>query len=209
MYYIKVSGFSQVKDWGNVKGLSPTKIGPILKLIVTLSNVLSDYSKKIPIVLDPVMSSQTGASLIKNDFIDLLLKKIIPQSFLVTPNLPEAEILLGRKIRTIDDMLDSINSLRSLGSEAVLLKGGHLEGDFLVDILITKESFFEYRSEKIKTNSTHGTGCALSSAIATGLAQSFGLKESVVRARDFVYKAITSSPGYGKGSGPLNHCHSI
>ena len=192
-------------------GADSIKIGMLSngEIINSVSNVLSGYSNKIPIVLDPVMSSQTGVSLIKNDFIELLIKKMIPQSFLITPNLPEAEILLGRRMRTISDMLDSINSLRSLGSEAVLLKGGHLEGDLLLDILITKESFFEYRSKKIETTSTHGTGCALSSAIATGLAQSFGLKESVVRARDFVYKAINSSPGYGKGSGPLNHCHSI
>ena len=103
-------------------------------------------------------------------------------------------------------MIESIDSLRKLGAEAVLLKGGHLEGSHLTDLLITKEKYFRYDSNKIDTSSTHGTGCALSSAIATGLAQSLSLEDSVNRARKFVYEAIKFAPGYGRGSGPLNHC---
>ena len=198
----------QIKTVLNDIGSDSIKIGMLSnpEIIKCVSLTLSKYAKNIPIVLDPVMSSQTGYKLIKDNYKENLLSRLIPKCLIITPNLPEAEILTGKKIRSVSDMIESIDSLRKLGAEAVLLKGGHLEGSHLTDLLITKEKYFRYDSNKIDTSSTHGTGCALSSAIATGLAQSLSLEDSVKRARKFVYEAIKLAPGYGRGSGPLNHC---
>ena len=197
----------QIKTVLNDIGADSIKIGMLSnsEIIKSVSLTLFEYAKGTPIVLDPVMTSQSGYELIKGSYKEDLSLHLIPKCFLITPNLPEAEILIGKRIRSLSDMLNSIDYLRMLGSEAVLLKGGHLEGNHLTDLLITKEKYIRYDSTKIETSSTHGTGCALSSAIATGLAQSLSLEDSVIRARKFVFEAIKSAPDFGYGSGPLNH----
>ena len=127
----------------------------------------------------------------------------------VTPNLPEAEVLIGRSIKTIADMHAAVEPLRALGANAILLKGGHLEGLQLVDMLIMRERVQTYEDTRIDSRSTHGTGCTLASAIAAGLAQKLSLEDAVIRARAYVRKALLTAPGLGQGHGPLNHAHTV
>jgi hydroxymethylpyrimidine/phosphomethylpyrimidine kinase len=126
---------------------------------------------------------------------------------LLTPNLPEAEALSGMSIRTPADMRHAAQAMITLGCQAVLLKGGHLESDSIVDILATPDGVKIFESPRIATKATHGTGCTLASAIATGLAQNLDLEAAVTRARDYVRRAMETAPGFGGGHGPLNHAH--
>lgn len=125
----------------------------------------------------------------------------------LTPNLPEAEALSGMTIRTPADMRHAAQAMITLGCQAVLLKGGHLDSDTIVDILATQDGIKTYESPRIASKATHGTGCTLASAIATGLAQGLDLESAVTRARHYVRRAMETAPGYGGGHGPLNHAH--
>jgi hydroxymethylpyrimidine/phosphomethylpyrimidine kinase len=160
----------------------------------------------IPIVVDPVMVAKGGARLLQADATRALLERLVPIAALITPNLPEASVLTGLPARTIDDLPRLADGLLSRGAAAVLVKGGHLEGDTIVDLLRTADGA-EHRFEgpRIPTRSTHGTGCTLASAIATGLAEGLTLETSVARARRYVEVAIRTAPGLGSGHGPLNH----
>jgi hydroxymethylpyrimidine/phosphomethylpyrimidine kinase len=159
----------------------------------------------IPFVLDPVMFAKGGAALLEENAITILKEKLIPLAYVITPNIPEAEFLSGMKIKTMDDMIDSAKQLLSLGCKAVLLKGGHMDGDTVTDILVQGTTQETYTSRRIDTPHTHGTGCTLASAIATGLAQGLGLEHSVTRARNYVIEAIKHAPKLGRGHGPLGH----
>jgi hydroxymethylpyrimidine/phosphomethylpyrimidine kinase len=128
---------------------------------------------------------------------------------LVTPNLPEAEVLAGLPVRTEADMRQAAERLVGLGARAVLLKGGHLEGDRVVDILLHDGRFERFEDPRIQTRHTHGTGCTLASAIAAGLAQKMSLLDAVARARAYVRQAIATAPGFGRGHGPLNHAVTV
>ncbi len=128
---------------------------------------------------------------------------LIPKAYLITPNIPEAEILSGMKIETVKDMETAGIALLSLGCHAVLMKGGHLHGNQLTDLLITKEKILPFYSERIETRHTHGTGCALASGVATGIGQGMELEKAILRAQDFVSRAIANAPGFGQGHGPL------
>src|SRR5262249_34854903 len=132
---------------------------------------------KIPRVIDPVMRAKGGHALLADDAAAALKKLLIVGAAVVTPNLPEAEALTGRRITTVAEMDAAVPVLRQLGADAVLLKGGHLEGDHIVDLLITKADLIRFEDARIKTTSTHGTGCTLASAIAVSLAQGINLKE--------------------------------
>lgn len=158
----------------------------------------------LPFVLDPVMVAKGGARLLAQDAVDSL-RRLITLATLLTPNLPEAEVLTGRDIRDLDDMHDAAARLLGLGVPAVLLKGGHLPGDEVVDLLATHDGIEAFRAPRIDSRHTHGTGCTLASAIATGLAQGIGLRDGVLRARAYVRLAIARAPGYGAGHGPLDH----
>jgi hydroxymethylpyrimidine/phosphomethylpyrimidine kinase len=162
-----------------------------------------------PLVLDPVMFAKGGAALLEADALESLKTKLIPRAHIVTPNIPEAEYLAGMKIADVEDMKTAAREILSLGCHAVLLKGGHLEGERLTDILATSNHVEEFTSNRIHTNHTHGTGCTLASAIATGLAQGMTLLDAVKRARIFVRKAIEHAPGFGQGHGPLGHAATI
>ena len=128
---------------------------------------------------------------------------------MLTPNLPEAEILCGRAIGDVAAMREAARALLGLGCGAVLLKGGHLDGDTVHDVLATASGFTEWTSPRIATRHTHGTGCTLASAIAAGLAQGMTVVASVERARVYVQRAIASAPGLGRGHGPLDHAHPL
>ena len=159
----------------------------------------------IPLVLDPVMIAKGGQRLLQQDAVASLKRLLLPLAVLLTPNVPEAEELAGMRIGSPDEMRHAAEALLTLGVPAVLLKGGHLPGDMVVDLLVTEDGCERFSSPRLDTRHTHGTGCTLASAVATGLAQGMDLRESVVRARDYVRRAIASAPGLGAGAGPLDH----
>jgi hydroxymethylpyrimidine/phosphomethylpyrimidine kinase len=158
-----------------------------------------------PLVVDPVISSKHGAALLEADAIDALKTRLLPYTFLLTPNLEEAALLTGEEVRNIVDMRKAAEKLSALGPRAVLVKGGHLGNGDATDILFYQGEFREFTSPRIATRNTHGTGCTLSAAITAGLACGCDLPEAVERAKRYVTAAIRSNLGLGAGSGPLDH----
>ncbi|MFN3448089.1 MAG: bifunctional hydroxymethylpyrimidine kinase/phosphomethylpyrimidine kinase [Roseococcus sp.] len=159
----------------------------------------------IPLVADPVMVAKGGHRLLAAGAVETLKRRLMPLAAILTPNIPEAEVLAGMDIRTEAEMHHAAEVLLTLGVPAVLLKGGHLPGENVVDLLATPEGVTRFEDARIETRHTHGTGCTLASAIATGLAQGMALPEAVARARRYVRAAMLAAPGYGAGHGPLNH----
>jgi hydroxymethylpyrimidine/phosphomethylpyrimidine kinase len=156
-------------------------------------------------VLDPVMVATSGHRLLDEDAEAAIIDELLPLCTIVTPNLDEAEILTGSKIRTVEEMHTAAESLVGEGAQSALIKGGHLAGDEAVDVLYDGGEFYVFRKPRVDTTSTHGTGCTLSAAIAAGLAKGNDLRSSVERALDFVHRAIATAPALGAGHGPLNH----
>ncbi len=156
-------------------------------------------------VLDPVMVATSGDRLLDRDAERTLRQRLIPLARVVTPNLEEAQILTETTIETIDDMEAAGRAIVSLGAAAALVKGGHLAGDELTDILVTEHEVHRFSHRRIETTSTHGTGCTLSAAIAAGLASGRELLPAVSDALEFVHEAIAAAPGLGRGHGPVNH----
>ena len=177
--------------------------------IDAVADVIESCAIRPRLVVDPVMVAKGGAALLEPGAVSALKRRIINLAALITPNLPEAEKLSGMTIRDVAEMKHAASSLLTLGCEAVLLKGGHLESDTVVDVLATADGIVAFEGKRIKTTSTHGTGCTLASAIATGLAQGMSLRRAVERARAFVRRALETAPGFGRGHGPLNHAHAI
>lgn len=179
-------------------------------IVEAVALALEELAPAVPLVLDPVMVAKGGAALLADSAAGALVKLLVPRARLLTPNIPEAEVLLGRAITGVDDMEGAARDLLALGPRAVLLKGGHLEGDDLVDVLAEAGGgLHRFTGRRIPTRSTHGTGCTLASAIAAGLAQGLGLVEAVERARAYLVRAIETAPGLGSGHGPLNHGHPL
>ena len=176
---------------------SSNVINSILKAIETI-NV-----KKI--VLDPVMIAKGGAKLIDDKAIKLLKLKLIKKVTLITPNIPEAEILSNIKIKTEADMILAANKLLENGARNVLVKGGHLDSKFVLDVLANKSGIKIFKNQRYKTVNTHGTGCTLSSAISTFLSCGKPIKKSCELGIKYVSSAIKTNPNYGKGHGPINH----
>ena len=166
---------------------------------------LTDYAKGVPLVLDPVMVAKGGHALLADNAVGALRSRLLPLATVITPNLPEAEALTGMPIESVADMRVAAAILLSLGVPAVLLKGGHLPGDELTDLLATPDGIEAFPGTRIATRHTHGTGCTTASAVAAGLAQGMSLRDSVVRARAYVRAAIAAAPGFGAGHGPLDH----
>ncbi|MBI1243384.1 MAG: bifunctional hydroxymethylpyrimidine kinase/phosphomethylpyrimidine kinase [Alphaproteobacteria bacterium] len=166
-------------------------------------------ARDVPLVVDPVMYAKGGHPLLQPEAVATLKRRLLVLARVLTPNLPEAEALSGMRIRTLDDMRHAARTMVTLGCQAVLLKGGHMEGDTVVDVLATESGIRNFESQRIASKSTHGTGCTLASAIATGLAQGLDLEIAVARAREYVRRAIETAPGIGKGHGPLNHAHTV
>jgi len=156
------------------------------------------------LVLDPVMVAKSGHRLLQKDALDALQDALFPLAAIITPNLPEAEVITGLKIIHPDDMRRAAEKIRDLGPPNVLIKGGHLEGR-AVDIFYDGEAFTELPADRIRTRQTHGTGCTLSAAIAAVLARGLTISEAVLAAKDFITRAIREAPGLGHGHGPLNH----
>jgi hydroxymethylpyrimidine/phosphomethylpyrimidine kinase len=156
-------------------------------------------------VLDPVMVATSGDRLLAREAEDVIRRRLLPLAALVTPNLDEARILVEEEVRTPDAMERAGRALVKLGARAALVKGGHLEGDEVVDVLVTDSAARRFAHPRLDTTSTHGTGCTLSAAIAAGLALGRPLEQAVRDGLDFVHRAIAAAPLLGRGRGPLNH----
>ena len=178
------------------------------KVIMSVINALKKI-KTSKIVLDPVMVAKGGAKLINQKAIRTLKEKLIRKAYLITPNIPEAEILTKIKIRNLEDMIYAANVLLKLGAKNVLVKGGHKNTKYMEDVLLSRKEIKIFKNKKIKTKNTHGTGCTLSSAIATFLSCGKSLKKSCELGAKYVNQAIGSNLNYGKGHGPINHLNSI
>lgn len=200
----------QVKSVLDDIGADAVKIGMLHspELAHALADLLRERNVS-NVVLDPVMVATSGGSLMMAETIDVVRKELFPLARIVTPNIPEASKLLdGREIKSVDDMKDAASDLTEFGA-SVLLKGGHMEGDVLIDVLCNAETMqrLELPSDKVKTKNTHGTGCTLSSAIASALAKGKGLTSAVIAAKDYLSAAVAEGAEYeiGKGHGPVCH----
>ena len=190
-------------------GADAIKTG-MLATAAVIETVMAALQKNtIPLIVDPVMVAKGGAQLLEPGAVAALKRWILPRAELITPNLPEAEVLTSLKIDSADAMREAIQYLHTLGAKAVLLKGGHLPGDEIVDIYSGPDGTHEWHDKRIATRHTHGTGCTLASAIATGFAQGLNVVDSISRARLYVRRALETAPGYGRGHGPLNHAHTV
>ncbi len=157
-----------------------------------------------PLVVDPVMISKHGAPLVAEDAIAVIRRDLLPRAALLTPNVPEAEALAGLKIRNIEDARRAAIEIAAMGPHAVLIKGGHLEGE-ATDILFDGAEWHEFPGSRVATPHTHGTGCTYSAAITAGLAAGLPLAAAVAKAKRFIQEAIRTNPGLGRGCGPVNH----
>ena len=186
------------------------KIGMLHSTKVIKSVIHSlDLIKVKKIILDPVMIAKGGAKLIDDKAIQLLKAKLIRKVSLITPNIPEAEILTKTKIKTKEDMIFAASILIELGAKNVFIKGGHLNSKVVQDIFVNKKEILIIKNRRITTNNTHGTGCTLSSAISTFYACGKTLKRSCELATKYVNNSIRSNLNYGRGHGPINHLSSI
>ena len=178
------------------------------QVIDSVSRALK-HVKTSKIILDPVMIAKGGTRLINKSAIKTLKDKLIKKAYLLTPNIPEAEILTKTKIKNLDDMIHAANILLKFGAKNILLKGGHRKSKYIQDVFLNKKEVKIFKNIRIKTKNTHGTGCTLSSAIATFLSCGKPLKKSCELGIKYVNQAIGSNPNFGKGHGPINHLNSI
>ena len=201
---------SQMKMVLDDIGANAVKIGMLHNSNVTkcVYRILKKYELK-NIVLDPVMIAKGGAKLVNKNSIKYLKKLLLPLCYVVTPNIPEAEVLTGYSISSKEDMIKAAKKIINMGAKNVLLKGGHLKNKMIFDILVSKKKIKIFQKRKINTRHTHGTGCTLSSALATCLSQKKSMLKSCNISLNYVDKAILTAPNYGKGFGPLNHLVSI
>ncbi len=219
------------QNTNGVKSITPINSKEILNQIIYTSNDIKPNAIKIgmlhssrviksvlrglntvktkKIVLDPVMVAKGGTKLIDDKAIDLLKKKLIKKTLLITPNIPEAELLSKTKIKTKEDMIYAANKIIQYGAKNVLIKGGHLQDKIVNDIFVNKKDIKIFINKRYYTKNTHGTGCTLSSAVTTFLSCGKTVKRSCELGIKYVNSAIKSNPNYGKGHGPINHLSSM
>ncbi len=178
------------------------------EVIISIIKALRKVKTK-KIILDPVMVAKGGFKLINNKAIKTLKKKLITKVHLITPNIPEAEVLTNKKIKNLEDMIHAANILLELGVKNILLKGGHRDTKIMQDVFLNRKELKIFKNKKIKTKNTHGTGCTLSSAITTFFACGKNLNKSCELGIKYVNQSIRSNLNYGKGHGPINHLSSI
>ena len=180
-----------------------------VQVIEAVSEAIEKDGGKKYLVVDPVMVAKGGQELLESSALHALKSYMIVRADLLTPNIPESELLTGLEISDIDTMRRAAYAILEMGSKAVLLKGGHLKDETLTDILVTKDAEKTYSGPRLLTKHTHGTGCSMASAVATGIAQGDTLEMAVQRAKAYVFTAIKTAPQFGKGHGPLNHAHTV
>ena len=192
----------------SVQDIKPNsvKIGMLqnVGVIKEVIKAIKKYKLK-NIIIDPVMVAKGGHRLISNSSINYLRKKLLPYALLVTPNIPEAETLIKKRIQTLEDVIKAGKEILKFGPKFVLIKGGHTNKSFIEDVLISKNNIKIFKNKKIKTKNTHGTGCTLSSAIASFISKNYNMNESCRRSIQYVHKAILLNPKFGRGHGPINH----
>lgn len=195
-------------------GADAVKIGMLHspEVIRTVADALAPHPE-IPVVLDPVMVATSGDRLLQEEAIAVLKETMIPMASVITPNIPEAEILLDRPLKKQEDLPDAAREMTGLGCPAVLLKAGHLREEELTDYLYDsrKDDLVPFPSRRLNTPNTHGTGCTLSSALAACLAAGLPLSEAARRAKDYLNSAIEAGSAYsiGRGHGPVHHFHAL
>jgi hydroxymethylpyrimidine/phosphomethylpyrimidine kinase len=184
---------------GAKTGMLPTR-----EIIREVARLFREANLPAPVV-DPVVRSTSGFDLIDDEALDALKAELLPLARVLTPNAPEAERLTGLRVRDRAGMLEAARAMRGMGARAVLVKGGHLEGDAF-DLLLDEDGRVKtFTAARVETTSTHGTGCTLAAAIAACLARGLNLEESVAAAKRFVTEAVRRAPGLGRGHGPVNH----
>lgn len=182
------------------------KIGMLATAAIAEAVAAAITDLELPlVVVDPVMVAKGGDRLLETDAVEALRTEVLPRAHIVTPNIPEAEVLTGARIVTVDDMRRAARRILELGPRVAMVKGGHLDGPESIDVIVSADGEFDVRSPRISSRSTHGTGCTLSSAIAANLARGLGDREAIERAREYLDGAIRHAPGIGQGSGPLAH----
>jgi hydroxymethylpyrimidine kinase/phosphomethylpyrimidine kinase len=193
--------------------IDAVKVGMLgnAEMVNTVADYFSDVTD-LKMIIDPVMISKSGNALLSSSAVNVLIDKLLPLAYLVTPNLPEVAALLGEdEPSSIDEMKASAVKLQRLGVSNVLIKGGHLGGENSPDILFDGHEFIEFHHARITTKNTHGTGCTLASAITAYVAKGFSVSEAVAQAKEYITAAIKAadSLNVGRGHGPVNHFHSI
>ena len=182
------------------------KIGMLHNVSVIKEVIKAIKKNKLKnIVIDPVMVAKGGHRLISNSSINYLRKKLLAYALLVTPNIPEAETLIKKKIKNLEDVIKAGKEILKFGPKFVLIKGGHTNKSYIEDVLISKNNVKIFKNKKIKTKNTHGTGCTLSTAIASFISKNYNMNESCRRSIQYVHKAILLNPKFGRGHGPINH----
>ncbi|TAL29637.1 MAG: bifunctional hydroxymethylpyrimidine kinase/phosphomethylpyrimidine kinase [Spirochaetes bacterium] len=186
-------------------GVDAAKTGMLAspEIIRTVVRKIEEYGIE-KLVVDPVMVAKGGASLLQDNAKSVLIEKLLPRAFVVTPNIPEAEVLAGIAIAGEQEMRRAAQIIRGLGAQSVVIKGGHLEGS-AVDLLFDGNDFVLFESPRLATADTHGTGCTFSAAIATGIAQGMSVRDAVARAKEYIGTAIAHSLRLGGGHGPTDH----
>lgn len=192
-------------------GVDCLKIGMLhsAEVIDAVADTIESECRGVPLVLDPVMVAKGGAALLAHEAISTFKRRLPVLATIMTPNIPEAEVLTGLSIREPHDVEHAATMLPTLGASTVLLKGGHMPGKTVENIFVDADGMRRIQTARIETVHTHGTGCTLASAIATGLAQGLTLDRSVDRACAYVHRAIATAPRLGHGHGPLNHAHTV
>jgi len=193
--------------------LNDIQVGAIKTGMLATADIISAVAESlsgcdIPLVLDPVMVATSGDRLLAEDAINTLVTKLIPRATILTPNLLEAAALLNKSVAiSIDEMQQQAELLLAMGTQAVLIKGGHSTGEYATDLLLTQSGVELFSAARIATNNTHGTGCTLASAIAAGLAKKLPLRDAVAQAKDYLHNALLHSNELkiGQGSGPVHH----
>jgi hydroxymethylpyrimidine/phosphomethylpyrimidine kinase len=197
---------AQIEAVAGDMGADAVKVGMLATVAIVEAVAAAIAQLDLPhVVVDPVMVAKGGDRLLEAEAVAAIRTELLPRAHIVTPNIPEAEVLSGLTIRSIDDMRAAGDRILALGPRVVLVKGGHLDGPESVDVACTAHGTFELRTARIDTRHTHGTGCTLSSAIAANLALGLDDRTALTRAREYLDGAIRHAPGIGRGHGPLGH----
>ncbi|MEZ5998808.1 MAG: bifunctional hydroxymethylpyrimidine kinase/phosphomethylpyrimidine kinase [Hyphomonas sp.] len=175
------------------------------RLVEAVAEILAEKAVLVPRVIDPVMVATSGDRLVDEKAVGAIRSELVPRARLVTPNAPEAEVLTGKAVESVDGQRRAADRLLELGAHGALVKGGHLGGNKVTDVLQTTTGEWIFESARIATTSTHGTGCTLASAIAALLAQGESVPEAVEKGRDYLMGAIRAAKGFGQGHGPVHH----
>jgi hydroxymethylpyrimidine/phosphomethylpyrimidine kinase len=174
-------------------------------LVEMLAEAFADLAPETPRVIDPVMVATSGDVLLPREAVDAVRRLMVPEAAVVTPNAPEAEVLTGKSVDTLDGQRRAADRLLEMGAKAALVKGGHVPGDTIVDVLATQNGEHFFDGPRIETKATHGTGCTLASGIAAGIARGLSLRDAVALSRAYLVEAIRRAPGLGQGNGPVDH----